>query len=372
MHYRGDDIGQWYESCSRAFNQHSLVDGAFHVYFLNAPIDIKSLSTWIDYGISSWKLGIGYKGPQAAGRTPLNDGDVWEVFAAVGKLPSPALVMVHAENPDIMLKGRQLIESQGRRDMAAWNDSRPRFVEEECMRMCLFLAEKTDCRLYIVHITIGEGVDLIADAKRKGISVIAETCPQYLTHNSEEPVALMRENPALGNVNPPLRDKWSNERLWEGLRAGIIDTVGSDHAASTLAEKGTDIWNAPMGLGNLTEMILPVMLSEGVNKGRLSLNDVVRVCCENPAKALGLYPKKGVIAVDSDADAVIIDLDRDVVVNHANLHSRCDWNIWDGWRFRGWPVTTILRGHIVYDQGRFLAEPGTGRFLPRKRTETQS
>jgi len=366
MHYRDDPIPQWLAANAEVINTCSMVDAGFHVLFTTTPIDIESLATWVAHGVPSWKLSIGYKGPQAAGRSPINDGDVWEVMAAATKFPYPAMVMVHAENPDIMLKGRALVERTGRQDMQAWNDTRPNFVEEECMRMCLFLSKVTGCRLYIVHITIGEGVALIVDARREGIDVVAETCPQYLTHNSEEPVPLLREIPTLANVNPPLRNKWSNEKLWEGVRQGIIDTIGSDHAANTLAEKGRDIWKAPMGLGNVSGMILPVMLSEGVNKGRVSLQDVVRVCCANPAKALGLHPKKGAISIGADGDLVIVDLDREVEVTHKNLHSRCDWNIWEGWKFRGWPTHTILRGELVYQEGRFLAEPGVGKFIPRK------
>lgn len=367
--YRDEDIDEWTRVNTDIYNTNATVDAGFHLMFTSAP-KVEELDKWVEVGIPSWKLMIGYKGRQAVGRTPIDDGDVWEVFDAVSKYSYPAMVMVHAENPDIMLKGQKRIESTNRNDPQAWNDTRPRFVEEECMRMCTFLAKVTEVRLYIVHITIGEGVDVIADAKRQGINVIGETCPQYLTHTSANPAPLLKENPALANVNPPLRDQFSVDRLWDGLRTGVLDTVGSDHAAWNLAEKGTNIWKAPMGLGNTTEMLLPVLLSEGVNKGRLSLQDVVRVSCQNPALALGLYPRKGTIAVGSDGDVCLVDLEKEALVDPRSLHSRCDWNLWEGFRIKGWPVATILRGRVIYDQGQFPQEPGVGRFLPRYATTT--
>lgn len=121
-----------------------------------------------------------------------------------------------------------------------------------------------------------------------------------------------------------------------------------------------------MGLGNLTEMILPVMLSEGVNKGRITLEKVVEVCSTNPARVFGIYPQKGALAVGSDADIVLIDLNKKVKVNWDMLHSRCDWNIYDGWEFTGWPVMTILRGRVVVEEGKVKAEKGTGRYLVRE------
>jgi len=123
------------------------------------------------------------------------------------------------------------------------------------------------------------------------------------------------------------------------------------------------MWEGPPGLGNTTEMILPIMLSEGVNKGRISLEKLVEVCSYNAAKIFGILPQKGTIAVGSDADLVIVDLDKRMKVTPEILHSACDWTIYDGWDVTGWPVLTILRGQVVMQEGKITAEPGIGKFL---------
>ena len=233
------------------------------------------------------------------------------------------------------------------------------------MYRCLFLAKVSKCPLYIVHITIKEGADIINKAKAEGINVIAETCPQYLTHNSEEPVPVIKENPTFAVVNPPLRGKEDNERLWQAIKDGVIDCIGSDQAVATKKLKGNDMWKAPMGLGNITQMILPVMLSEGVNKNRISLEKVVEVCCQNPAKVFGLYPRKGTISANSDADLVIVDLNKKVKFTPQMSPSLCDWSIYDGWEFKGWPVCTILRGKVIAEEGKIVVQPGNGRYLFR-------
>ena len=125
------------------------------------------------------------------------------------------------------------------------------------------------------------------------------------------------------------------------------------------------MWKTVMGLGNTSNMILPVLLSEGVNKGRLTMPEVVEIACYNPARIFNLYPRKGEVTVGADADLVIVDLNRKVLITPSLLQSRCDWTIYDGWEMRGWPVATIKQGEVVAQEGRVLAKPGTGRFLPR-------
>ena len=179
-------------------------------------------------------------------------------------------------------------------------------------------------------------------AREQGIEVTGETCPQYLTHNGEEPAQVLLDHPACACVNPPLRDKAANARLWEGIADGTIQCVGSDLAPTTLEMKGDDIWNAPMGLGNTSELLLPVLLSEGVNKGRISLEKVAEVCALNPARVFGVLPRKGQLTAGADADIVIVDLDKEVTVKTENLRSMCDWSIYDGWTLKGWPTHTHI------------------------------
>lgn len=361
------DLEEVFDELKKDFEATAVTDSLFH-RVLVSDLALSEIPKCVDLGITSFKFLMGYKGPQAEAmgipREGIVDGFVFEAFKIISEMGWPARAMVHAENVDIALRLRKGLEH--RQDARVWYDSRPNFVEEECIKRAIFIAKVTECPLYIVHNTIAESVDIFARAKSEGVDVIAETCPQYLTHNSEEPVPILKDNPALAVVNPPLRGKKDSERLWQGIKQGIINTIGSDHAPHTREAKGRDVWQAPPGAGNLTQMILPVMLSEGVNKNRILLEKVVEVCCQNPAKAFGLYPRKGTISVGSDADIVIVDLDKKVKWTPELSPSVCDWSIYEGWEFKGWPVLTILRGNIVAEQGKIVGKPGVGRYCPRK------
>lgn len=353
-----------FQQLKEDFESNSYVDGIFHMMVADEA-NLQQIERAPSHGIYGFKFAMGYKGPQAdaLGIPAIDDGFVYEGFRKVAKLGLPARAMVHAENIDIAIRLRMAIEAQGRQDPTAWFDTRPNFVEEECIRRALFLAKVTACPLYIVHNTIKESVDIIAHAKAEGIDVIMETCPQYLTHTSEDPVAVIRENPVFSNANPPLRGKADTARLWEAIKSGLVDTMASDQAACTKELKGTDLWKAPMGFGNITQMILPVMLSEGVNKNRIPIERVADVCSYRPAKVFGLYPRKGTIAIGSDADLVIADLNKKVRYTPDMSPSLADWSIWDGWEFTGYPVSTILRGEVIVEDGQLVGKPGFGRYL---------
>ena len=342
-----------FDKFRNTFESKSFIDGFWHLMVIDALTTSEIETCPAAVGLTSFKFNMGYKGPHAdlIGITATDDGAVYKGFRMISKSGPPSLAACHTENIDIHLMLRDELIAQGRNDFAVWNESRPPFVEAECMHRAIYLAKSTGCPLYIPHITIAEGVDIIAEARAQGIEVTGETCPQYLTHNGEEPARVLLDHPACACVNPPLRDKAANARLWEGVAQGIIQCVGSDLAPTTLAMKGEDIWNAPMGLGNTSELLLPVMLSEGVNKGRISLEKVAEVCALNPARVFGIYPAKGRLVVGADADIVIVDLEKEVTVKTENLRSMCDWSIYDGWTLKGWPTHTILRGQVIVEEG---------------------
>ena len=350
------------------FESKSFVDGFWHLMVIDAVTTSEIETSPAEVGLTSFKFNMGYKGPHAdlIGITATDDGAVFKGFRMISKLGAPCIAACHTENIDIHLMLRDELIAQGRKDFAVWNESRPPFVEAECMRRAIYLARSAHCPLYIPHITIAEGVDIIAEARGQGVDVIGETCPQYLTHNGEEPARVLLEHPACACVNPPLRDKASNERLWEGIAEGVIQCVGSDLAPTTLEMKGEDIWNAPMGLGNTSELLLPIMLSEGVNKGRIGLEKIAEVCALNPARIFGVFPRKGQLEVGADADIVIVDLDKEVTVKTENLRSMCDWSIYDGWTLKGWPTHTILQGRVIVEEGEpKQLRPDQGKYISR-------
>jgi D-hydantoinase len=363
-----DGLLQQFQKFKDEFEAKSFVDGFWHLMVIDAITTNEIATCPEETGLTSFKFNMGYKGPHAdlIGITATDDGATFKGFRMISALGPPAIAACHTENIDIHLMLREELMAQGRKDFQVWNESRPPFVEAECMRRAIYLANNANCPLYIPHITIAEGVDILEEARRDGINVVGETCPQYLTHNGEEPAQVLLDHPACGCVNPPLRDRHSNERLWEGIELGLIQCVGSDLAPTTLEMKGDDIWNAPMGLGNTSELILPVMLSEGVNKGRIGLEKVVEVCSYNPARVFGVGHRKGGIEVGLDADIVIVDMDRKITVRADTQRSMCDWTIYDGWELTGGPTHTILRGEIIVEDGEpRRREAGQASYIAR-------
>jgi dihydropyrimidinase len=292
----------------------------------------------------------------------MSDKQILDGLRNIREIGFPAMMMVHAENMSIIHGLKAAYMAEGRDDLSAWTDARPEIAEEEATRRAIFYAQETRSRLYIVHMTIGRGVEWVRQARAAGVDVIAETCPHYLvlTKFDHERVG------NLGKVNPPLRDAWNQERLWEGIRDGTIMCVGSDH--STILSKADklreDIWTAVPGFPG-AGMLLPVMLSEGYHKGRVTLERICAVLSTNNARVYGLWPQKGAIELGSDADLAIVDLDERRIVTPEYMRSFADWGLYDGWELRGWPTMTIVRGRVVVDAGRIVGEEGHGIYLPR-------
>jgi dihydroorotase-like cyclic amidohydrolase len=203
---------------------------------------------------------------------------------------------------------------------------------------------------------------LVGEAKRRGARVTAETCPHYLTFTRND---MKRQGPYL-KMNPSLKGRSDVNALWRGLRDGTVDIVTSEHAPGTRAEKDVgweDIWRAWGGVPAI-ETMLPVLLSEGVSKHRLTLHGLQKVCCENPARIFGQFPRKGAIQVGSDADLVMVDLKLKRKVKAEDLHQKVDWTPYEGWTLKGWPVLTMRRGEILFKDQDLIGKAGSAEFLP--------
>ncbi|HUT69876.1 MAG TPA: amidohydrolase family protein [Desulfatiglandales bacterium] len=323
--------------------------------------NISQIGNLYDYGIIGVKLLLPYKGSEAVwkGRVGgIDDGIVYLTFREIGRLAHEGckvFARVHCENVEIFLKMKEEILEKGTEPLS-WNEVRPRVCEEEAMRKCFYLASVTGCPIYVVHMTIKEGIGLLAKARAEGVNVTAETCIQYLTGNTDN------VDRVLSKVNPPIREPEDNKVLWEAVRDGTIDVLATDHAPVPKALK-TNLWDGTVGMP-CAEMFLPLMLSEGVNKGRISLEKLVEVCCFNPAQKFGLTPRKGTISIGSDADLVLVDLNKEAVGPEKPIYSDSDYSIFAGWKIRGWPILTMLRGRVVAKDGEVVGDSGYGRFLP--------
>ena len=346
--------------CVDQVMKYSLIDLGFHIMAMN-ELHIHEIPQYAqELGINSYKFLMAYRGDPESPLKGVDDGLLFEGFRQVAKIKK-GIAIVHAENNDIVNRNIERMKQMDRQDLKSWNDARPEFCEEEAIRRAMFLAEKANVSLYIPHLSIGEGVSLIAEKKFKNNPVYVETAAHYLTLNKFfEP-----SNSAIGKVNPPLRNTEDNKRLWKGLRNGIVDTIGSDHCPYTLQSKGDNLWTAGAGLPGIA-MSLPILLSEGVNKGRIALEQIARICSLNPSKIFGLFPKKGMIDVGFDADLVIVDLNKEVTVRPGILNSISDYTPFDGYKNKGWPIITIVSGKVIYENGTIYDDIHRGRPLIKK------
>jgi allantoinase len=290
---------------------------------------------------------------------PVDDGLLYAAMQELAKYDQ--LIGLHAEN-DAMIKYTEAqLHAANRTDPMAHVESRPPEAELEAIRRAMFLARRAGVRLHIVHMSLAEGAEMIKQAKHAGQRMTVETTPQYLVLDSSE---LERQGP-YAKCAPPLRSRENVERLWDYVLDGTIDFIGSDHAPFTFAEKDqgkANIWEAYNGLTGIQEMF-SLVISEGVHKRGMPLERVAAFCAANAARTFRLYPKKGAIMLGSDADFILVNLDKEWEIRPEHLYYKNKWTPYAGMKVHGQVEQTIVRGRPVYVQGEVLAEPGYGRFV---------
>ena len=237
--------------------------------------------------------------------------------------------------------------------------ARPDLAEQAAVSQATGAARTSGCSVHIVHVSSQIGLDAVRSARSDGVSVTAETCPQYLLLTSS---VYDREDGHLFSASPPLRTDRDRDALWAAIRSRDIDYLATDHCPFTRAQK---MWRGsfldlPYGLPGV-ETLLPLVYTEGVTRGRLHLTDLARILSESPAKRLGIHPRKGAIDVGSDADIVLYDPNGESRVSAQTLHSRTDFSPYEGRTVSGRVAATLSRGEVVYEKGRITASPGRGR-----------
>ena len=361
------DVGSYtdvFDEGRACIDRTAVVDVAFTFIIMNDLHAAEIPHYAEELGVTTFKFFPSSAAPtrwHASIGTP-STGDDGTIFLALRNISRiGGLASFHPENLQVARVLEQDVRSAGRDDLDAWERRSPGFLEAYDVRKMAFFAEQTGATIYPVHVNSKEGVAEIARVKRQGIPMYAETCPRYLVltkHYAARP-------PALAKTAPPLRDHVDQEMLWEALRNGTLDTVGSDHSPMSLAMKAADqgIWGAKAGFGDVGTL-LPIMLSEGVNRGRITLERLTQICCENPARVFGLYPRKGVIQVGADADLVAVDLAARRTVPAADPGGVVDFSPYAGMELQGWPVLSVLRGRLLLRDGE-VAGPPWARYLPR-------
>ncbi len=340
----------------------AVIDYGFHLMIgeINESVLNELPQVIEEEGITSFKVFMAYKHVFQA-----DDETLFKTLVTAKKLG--ALVMVHAENGDVIEYLVNEALAEGRTDPIYHALTRPPEAEGEATGRAAQLAGLADSQLYVVHVTCDEAVQKISEARKKGIDVWGETCPQYLVLDQS-----YMEKPNFEGAkyvwSPPLREKWNQEKLWNALRNGELQTVGSDQCSFNFKgqkELGlNDFSKIPNG-GPHVEDRVSLIYSEGVHKGRLTLNQFVDVVSTRSAKLFGLFPRKGTIAVGSDADIVLFDPQQKRTLSVETHHMNVDYNPYEGMEVVGQPVSVLCRGEFVIRDKQFVGRIGSGQYLKR-------
>lgn len=336
----------------------SLVDFRLNAFMLH-PSYIDEIPLVLGEGITSFKFLLAYRGEEGrqVGVEGITWGFVYQGFEAIARHAPPALAMIHAEEADIIEMLRERLQSQNRQDLAAWSESRPGICEAMHIFSAGLIAQEVGAPMYVVHTSARESIEAARFFRAKGAPVYIETCPHYL-------VLTKHTGPHnIGKVNPPLREDADREALWQAIADGTVDTIGSDHGNYPKSHKEGNIWDIMPGFPSLGAT-LALLVSEGVNKGRLSWERLAQVTSENTARLFSLYPRKGAIQPGADADLVVVDPNREWVLDAASMHSASDFTVYDGTRVKGKAVKVFQRGRLLVDDGEVKAQAPLGQFVP--------
>jgi len=343
----------------------ALVDFAFHFILQNRPDILKGLPQALDMGVKSYKMFMTYK------KRPWRMCDDDYICSAMDLVASGGgLMQLHCESGNIIEYLENKLIDEGHTHPTDFPTACPDWAEEEAINRAAQMGAATRCPTYVVHLSTHLGLERIKQAQSLGQPVWTETCPQYLLLSDAE---MARYGP-LAKIGPPLRpeDGPDREALWRGLEQGHTSIVSSDHSPHPQELKQVGWENifvtpegasVPFGSPGL-ETIVSLTYSEGVVKRGLPIWWLARVMSENPARIFGLYPKKGVIQVGSDADILIIDPQGDRIITAKDHQSTAGYTLFEGWQVNGAPWMTLLRGQVLLNQGSLEQNPGYGQFLP--------
>lgn len=342
----------------------AVIDYGFHLIISDPTERVmnEELPKLIREGMTSFKVYMTYD------RLKLDDYQLLDVLSVADR--EGALVMVHAENHDMIRWIAKRLLDRGHRAPKFHATSHAPLAESEAANRVIQLSRLLDVPILIVHVSGIEAVKTIRAAQTLGVRVYAETCPQYLFLKASD-----LDRPGLEGLkfccSPPPRDEASQQAVWSGLTNGTFQVYSSDHAPYRFDESGklpkgeaTTFKETANGVPGL-EVRLPLLFSEGVGKGRLSLNEFVALTATNHAKIYGLYPKKGTIAIGADADLTIWNPDVEVTIRAADLHDRAGYSPYEGRVVKGWPETVISRGRVIIERGELHVERGSGQFITR-------
>jgi len=367
----GDSYKKSLDSQLLASSNSHYIDYAIHAsIFTKQQAD--EMQFCVEKGITSFKLymnlgsDVGYvymdmdpgKSILKEAKVEVNEEIVRNVVENAAKLGCP--VLVHAEDYESCSCGIKTAKEKKMDGLSAWSQSRSPDSEVKAIQTVSKIARGCNCTLYFAHIGSANALEQIQQERQNGTKILVETCPHYLTLSYET------QEGYLAKVMPPIRTSTDISSVWQAVRTNQVDTIGTDHVANQLGLKlgGDDVWSALAGFPGIGT-ILPILLSEGVNKDRITLHQLIRLTSMSAAKIFGMYPKKGTLEKGADADITLINLKKEKKVSSELFGGYSDYVVYDGWNLKGWPLKTIVRGKLVSDDFEVVGKLGYGKLAKR-------
>jgi dihydropyrimidinase len=360
IQYRGQTLHTAWETWAKKAEGKAVIDYGFHMIITELNDQVEGeMDALVRQGITSFKLFMAYPGVFM-----LDDASIFKALLRTGK--NGGTICMHAENGGVIDVLVQRALAEGKTAPKYHALTRPARAEAEATHRAIALAEIADVPIYIVHLSAAEALEMVTEARDRGLPAFAETCPQYLFLSYDD-----YEEPDFGGskyvMSPPLRDKAKQAQLWRGLAFNDLQCISTDHCPFCMKEKRlgeNDFSKIPNGAPGV-ETRMSLVYDGGVRSGRISLNRFVELTSTSPAKIFGLFPRKGTIAPGSDADIVVFDPVRTITLAARTLHMNCDYNPYEGRQVTGATDTVLSRGSVVIEDGVFVGRKGAGSFLKR-------
>ncbi len=362
IQYKGQTLRQAFDTWMKKAHDKAVTDYAFHCIITDlGAAQLEEMGQLIREGVTSFKLFMAYPGVFM-----LDDASIFRAMSQAAK--HAGLICMHAENGGAIDVIVQKALAEGKRAPKYHALTRPTTAEAEATSRAIALAEMAGAPVYIVHLSCNDALEKVREARDPGLPVYPEPCPQYL-YLSLDNFDVPGFEGAKYVFTPPLREKWHQEKLWQGLALDTLQVVSTDHCPFCFKEQkelGKDDFTKIPNGGPGIEHRLSLIYTGGVHAKRFSANRFVELVSTTPAKLFGLYPRKGTIAVGSDADLVIFDPNETQVISAKTHHMRVDYSMFEGIQITGVPKTVLSRGLAVIDSGKFVGRPGAGQFVRRQ------
>jgi dihydropyrimidinase len=361
VQYKGQSLKQAVDAWHAKADGKTSIDYGFHLICTDLPDErLPEMKSMIDEGVSSFKLFMAYPGVFL-----VDDATIFKAMGMAGE--NGGLICMHAENGVVIDAIVKKALAEGKTAPKYHALTRPTKAEAEGVHRAIALAEMAGSSVYIVHLSCDDSLQEVTRARDMGINAYAETCPQYLFLDYS-----VYEQPGFEGakyvMTPPIREKWNQEKLWRGLKFNDLQVVATDHCPFCMKEQKelgkNDFSKIPNG-GPGVENRMSLVFNGGVAEGRISLNRFVEITSTAAAKIFGLFPRKGTIAVGSDADIVIFDPDEEMTISAKTHHMNVDYSCYEGWKVKGVTKTVLSRGEVVIEEGKYVGKPGKGQFLKR-------